>query len=148
MRSARSRSTMKIAFINPPSGLDRDFYEIPLNIAYLIACVRARKLPVDFEVIDLELFTDRDPWAQLDGRVVVKPRRPLIRDLDRVPLATDGYDCFDLDEVRRLPNFIPFMASRGCPFQCIFCSSADLWEHRINYRSPANIRRELEEIRA
>jgi anaerobic magnesium-protoporphyrin IX monomethyl ester cyclase len=239
---------MKITFINPPSGLDRDFYEIPLNIAYLIACVRAKSLPVEFEVIDLELHAERDPWAWLeaqgprsypdiiaaplytyslnaclgaiekmkqwhpealsivggphatlapeamlnhaavdvlvtgegddsfvdivearlagtagfaerlaaiggiafkrDGKVTQLPRRALIRDLDRVPLATDGYDCFSLDEVRRLPGFVPMMASRGCPFSCVFCSSADLWQHRINYRSPANVRQELEEIRA
>jgi anaerobic magnesium-protoporphyrin IX monomethyl ester cyclase len=237
---------MRVVFINPPSGLERDFYEIPLNIAYLIACSRARHVPVEFEVIDMELYAGKDPWEHLeargtanevgviaaplytysldaclravakmktwhpravsivggphatlapqemirhpavdvlvtgegdiafvdvleailagpsnvddqlskvdgiavkrDGKVSIKPRRSLIKDLDQLPLATGGYDCFDLSEVRRLPNFVPVMATRGCPYQCTFCSSSDLWQHRIHFRSPANIRQELEEI--
>lgn len=259
---------MRICFINPPSGLARDFYEIPLNIAYLVACVRSRPIAVDFDVVDMELAVDKDPWAVLERRglgpapdVIAAPlytyslgacltaierlrhyfpealtivggphatladtemisrefidvlivgegddsfpeviealekhgrrglwsairnlggvvfkdhisqgpakkscatndtvlpasqlvrnaRRPLIRNLDRVPLATDGYDLFDLDEVHRLPGFVPVMSSRGCPYSCIFCSSADLWQHRINFRTTENIRTELEAIKS
>ena len=36
------------------------------------------------------------------------------------------------------------ISSRGCPFQCTFCSSSQLWGHRIRFRSAENV---LEEIK-
>jgi radical SAM superfamily enzyme YgiQ (UPF0313 family) len=39
---------------------------------------------------------------------------------------------------------IPLMASRGCPFNCSFCTSPTIWRRTVRFRSPKNI---LEEIR-
>jgi radical SAM superfamily enzyme YgiQ (UPF0313 family) len=38
------------------------------------------------------------------------------------------------------------LSSRGCPFQCTFCSSHTLWGHHARFRSAANIIKEVEEL--
>ena len=38
------------------------------------------------------------------------------------------------------------LSSRGCPFQCTFCSSHTLWGHKTRFRSAANIIKEVEEL--
>ncbi len=38
------------------------------------------------------------------------------------------------------------LSSRGCPFQCTFCSSHTLWGHNTRFRSAANIIKEVEEL--
>lgn len=63
------------------------------------------------------------------GHVVVNPRRPVIEDLDSLPVP--AYDLFDLDAYAKESAFVPVMgrvrwgwilSSRGCPFNCLFCS--------------------------
>lgn len=34
---------------------------------------------------------------------------------------------------------MPIMASRGCPYQCTFCSNPAMWTTRYNIRSPQNV---------
>lgn len=60
-----------------------------------------------------------------NGRVVVNSGRPLIADLDDLPLPA-----YDLLPIRRYSNpqasHAPLgmmLTSRGCPFQCIFCDN-------------------------
>ena len=36
------------------------------------------------------------------------------------------------------------MASRGCAFNCSFCTSPDIWEGTVRYRSPQNVVDEIE----
>ena len=38
------------------------------------------------------------------------------------------------------------LSSRGCPFQCTFCSSHVLWGHRVRFRTPINIIDEVDEL--
>ena len=38
----------------------------------------------------------------------------------------------------------PMTSSRGCPYNCSFCSSPYLWERRIRFRSPENVVDEIE----
>jgi radical SAM superfamily enzyme YgiQ (UPF0313 family) len=39
------------------------------------------------------------------------------------------------------------MASRGCPYQCIYCSSHLMFGRRVRYRTPKNIMAELRHLR-
>ncbi|HXH20134.1 MAG TPA: radical SAM protein [Chitinophagales bacterium] len=41
-------------------------------------------------------------------------------------------------------NCLPLMASRGCPYQCTFCSSHDMWGTRYVLRSVADVANEIE----
>ncbi len=78
-----------------------------------------------------------------DGVVRHNPPMPLIDDLDSIPIP--AYDLLPMDKYRvgRL-RFGVIMTSRGCPFQCIFCSSSLLFGKTWRGHSP---RRVLQEIR-
>jgi len=47
------------------------------------------------------------------------------------------------DEGERITSVL---SSRGCPFRCSFCCSHVLWQHKVRFRSPANILDEVEEL--
>jgi anaerobic magnesium-protoporphyrin IX monomethyl ester cyclase len=42
-------------------------------------------------------------------------------------------------------NYTPITSSRGCPFDCSYCSSKVFWKRRWNYRSAENFVAEIEE---
>lgn len=59
-----------------------------------------------------------------EGRVCFTPSRPLISDLDRLPLP--AYDLFPIEIYANNPAVsfgreLDFVSSRGCPYNCIFC---------------------------
>jgi len=58
-----------------------------------------------------------------DGKVKNNPPRPLIRDIDSIPIPS--YDLLPMDKYQ-VDNvkFGTIMTSRGCPFDCVFCSSS------------------------
>ena len=43
-------------------------------------------------------------------------------------------------------NCLPLMASRGCPYQCTFCSSPDMWGTRYVLRSASDVANEMESL--
>jgi anaerobic magnesium-protoporphyrin IX monomethyl ester cyclase len=73
--------------------------------------------------------------------------RPLISDLDSLPfparhlLPMEKYKV--LDEKRTIGHL---MTSRGCPFNCTFCSSSLLFGKRLRCRSPENVVDEIEQV--
>ncbi|MBM4086828.1 MAG: B12-binding domain-containing radical SAM protein [Planctomycetes bacterium] len=76
--------------------------------------------------------------------VVTTMPRPLIKDLDK--LAPPRWDAFDLklyhETIHVVPGAaLPIMASRGCAFNCSFCSS--LWKQKVRYRTLDNVMAEL-----
>lgn len=85
-----------------------------------------------------------------DGKVVITPKRPLIEDLDTLPIP--AYHLVDMEhpyvglpsEGKRsfLVNF-----SRGCGFRCKFCSESPFWERRWRGRGAECIGEELELLR-
>lgn len=51
-----------------------------------------------------------------------------IENLGEIPSVIDGIKAFNIDKIKSLTNNrISYIASRGCPFNCIFCSSSSLW---------------------
>jgi anaerobic magnesium-protoporphyrin IX monomethyl ester cyclase len=77
-----------------------------------------------------------------DGKAQSNPRRARKRDLDNIPVpAWDitpienylerGFG-FGVDRGRSMP----LMASRGCPYQCTFCSNPLMWTTRWIARDP------------
>ena len=75
-----------------------------------------------------------------DGEIVHNVNRPLIEDLDSLPpvgdhiLARESYDGYSI------------LTARGCPFNCIFCSSRTLWGTRYRVRSPENVFVEIDSM--
>ncbi len=82
-----------------------------------------------------------------NGRTVVTPDRPMIEDLDKLPWP--DRDLLDMDKYTLFNKPIRIahvMASRGCPYGCIYCITSYYWGRRYRYRSPKNVADEIEYI--
>lgn len=75
------------------------------------------------------------------GEIKHNPNRPLIMDLDQIPLPD-----FSLIEGVKKINIFPVQTSRGCPYDCEFCSVTQMFGRKFRYRNPENIIREMEKI--
>lgn len=85
------------------------------------------------------------------GAVVRTPRRARIRGLTGV--ARPAWHLFPIGLYReknisygvdRGGAALPMLATRGCPYQCTFCSSPNMWGTRYLMREPADVADELE----
>ena len=87
-----------------------------------------------------------------DGRPRAHPRAPRITDLDA--LARPAWDLFPVERYlqRGLGSGVdrgrslPVLTSRGCPYQCTFCSSPQMWTTRYHRRDPERVLDEIEEL--
>ncbi len=78
-----------------------------------------------------------------NGSVVIQtPPRSPIMDLDSVPLP--AYHLVNLADYQT----VGMVTSRGCPYQCKFCSTSPLWGRKVRYRSAAGVAAEIEFVRA
>lgn len=83
-----------------------------------------------------------------EGHHVVK--RPYIKDLDTLPFP--DWAQMEPRTYKKAPHggFVkkfpvaPITSTRGCPYECTFCASPDIWGRRIRYRSPKNVVDEIE----
>jgi len=79
------------------------------------------------------------------GKIVVTPRRPFIENLDKLPwparhlLPMDKYTLFG-----KPIRVAHVMASRGCPYGCMFCITSYFWDRRLRFRSAKNVANEIE----
>ncbi|MBS3097310.1 radical SAM protein [Candidatus Woesearchaeota archaeon] len=79
-----------------------------------------------------------------NGQNVENPLREFIEDLDSLcfpheyaPQLLKDYEKYPLTAFK----FI--FAIRGCPYNCFFCGSREIWSRRARFRSPENIVREI-----
>ena len=81
------------------------------------------------------------------GGIITTPLREPILDLDELPwparhlLPMDKYTLFG--KPIRLAHI---MASRGCPYGCIYCITSYFWGRRIRFRSARNVADEIEHV--
>ena len=76
-------------------------------------------------------------------QIIQIPNRPVIQNLDQLPYP--AYDCFPLKRYTLFGKlFLPIITSRGCPFQCSFCTTSRMFGKEYRARSPKNIVDELE----
>ncbi|MFZ5515165.1 MAG: B12-binding domain-containing radical SAM protein [Candidatus Zhuqueibacterota bacterium] len=77
-----------------------------------------------------------------DGKVIHNPIEKLNDNLDKIP-----YPDFSLIRTGIRKTFgyqiVPVQTSRGCPFDCEFCSVTGMFGRKIRYRSTENIIEEL-----
>jgi len=75
------------------------------------------------------------------------PLPPMIEDLDSLPFP--DWSLLDTGGVKMngvsLKPTVPFQTSRGCPFNCKFCSVTAMFGRQFRYRSVANIIEELKQ---
>jgi anaerobic magnesium-protoporphyrin IX monomethyl ester cyclase len=82
-----------------------------------------------------------------EGNVIVTNSRKPIENLDLLPfparhlLPMDRYTVLG-----RNISVAHVMASRGCPYGCVFCSTSYFWGRRIRFRSPSNVVDEIEQL--
>lgn len=73
-----------------------------------------------------------------DGKIHINKWRPLISDLDTLPMP--AYHLLP----GGLKSYHPYIdTSRGCPYRCGFCSGPSFWRRKIRTRSLENFYEEL-----
>ena len=85
-----------------------------------------------------------------DGRLISTPPRQRLRSPDDLPWP--AWHLFDLEPYFRVGEghgvergrSMPLVATRGCPYQCTFCSSPLMWTTRYVMRDPAKALDEVE----
>ncbi len=91
---------------------------------------------------DLARVPNLSYWS--DGAILHNAQAPFEEDLDRWPdpdmSLVDGFDAPGFVGNRRT---IPIMTSRGCPYDCSFCSVTSTFGRRMRYRSPERVVAEM-----
>ena len=81
-----------------------------------------------------------------DNTVKINPPRPLIRNLDNLPIP--AYDLLPMEKyVVEGVRYAAIMTSRGCPYNCVFCSSSLQFGKRWRAHSPERVLEELRILR-
>ncbi|MDD9878458.1 MAG: radical SAM protein [Magnetovibrio sp.] len=88
-----------------------------------------------------------------DGKIAVNRRRARNRDIDNI--AMPAWHMFDIsaylehgfsEGVSAAGITIPVLGTRGCPYQCTFCSSPNNWLPRWYARDPVKVVDEIEHL--
>lgn len=86
-------------------------------------------------------------WYKKGGEIIKNQKRKLIENLDKLPFP--DWSDFDLKKYFLISgDNLPIMGSRGCPYQCTYCSNHALKERLpgkyVRFRSVDNIIKEIE----
>lgn len=107
----------------------------------LIEFLKATETNGDFENIQNLIY-------RKNGKVIMNFTRPFIQNLDELPFP--AWDLLNLEEYKDAATFdgihMGVMTSRGCPWNCIFCSSGVVWGRKVRFRSVESVIEELGQI--
>lgn len=87
----------------------------------------------------------------LGDTVITNPRRQRNTAVDDIPMP--AWHLFDLASYRKHGLIggidtdgitIPMLATRGCPYQCTYCSAPNMWTTKWVARTPSNVVDEME----
>lgn len=106
--------------------------EADAAIIPLVEALRESRPPVDIPGVSY-----RD-----GGRTVHNPCSPPDFNLDSLPIPD-----LSLFHWRKPLRSIPVMTSRGCPYNCVFCSVTPMFGRRYRFRSSESVLRELARYR-
>lgn len=88
-------------------------------------------------------------WHSANG-IRINPRRGRLRDVDNIPwpgwhlFNVKAYDDFNLVNGLHKGLTLPILATRGCPYQCTYCSSPSMWTQLWVTRNPMDVVDEIE----
>lgn len=127
--------------------LARQIRQIHPGARILVGGIHATLVPGEFEeVADSVVLGEAEPIivdlveGRLDQKLV--SGRP-VDDLDTLPLVN-----YALLEGASSLDVVPIMTSRGCPFDCHFCTVTKVFGRRFRMQSPERILAEIENSRA
>ncbi|MCK4734269.1 MAG: cobalamin-dependent protein [Methanophagales archaeon] len=78
--------------------------------------------------------------------IISTPPRHLIENLDELPFPARHLLPVDLYKSPESEHVVQIMASRGCPYKCIYCASYLIFGRRRRARSPKNVVDEMESV--
>jgi radical SAM superfamily enzyme YgiQ (UPF0313 family) len=76
-------------------------------------------------------------WHRENGKIITNPSRPVIADLDTIP-----FNYLDLlIDLNKYPKEAlgQIHSSRGCVYNCAYCSSQIIWGNAVRFRSAENV---------
>lgn len=84
-----------------------------------------------------------------NGQIIHNESRELIKDIDELPIpARDVLINGDnLNSYDSLMLFKDLMGSRGCPYNCAYCSSCQFWGRKVRARSVGSIINEIKYLK-
>lgn len=114
----------------------------------------------EYPMLDLAEAIDKDKditdipnlWVKRDERIYRNELRPLIENLDSLPLP-DRQIYYHYSYLRKNP-LKTFIAGRGCPYKCSFCFNPRLQEmykgkgKYVRLRSPGNVIKEINKVKS
>ncbi len=81
-----------------------------------------------------------------DGEIIVNPKRPLIENIDKLPIPL--YHLLDIDKYKspyaKKAPFISMVRSRGCPYNCTFCGNPKMFGRTFRCQTPARTIKEID----
>ena len=82
-----------------------------------------------------------------NGQVIKNPQRELITNLDSLCFPHE-YAPEILKDYNKYPitAFENIFAIRGCPYNCFFCGSRNVWSRKTRFRSPENVVEEIKSL--
>lgn len=89
---------------------------------------------------------------RITGEIKTNPRRKRIRELNEIGFPAwhlfplQKYFDHDLSYGITYGNSLPIFATRGCPYECIFCSSPQMWGTKYSMRSVDNVIDEVKHL--
>jgi anaerobic magnesium-protoporphyrin IX monomethyl ester cyclase len=101
----------------------------------------------------LDISGIQNLWIKRDGKILQNPLRPPVASLDSLPFLDRGIFTNYLGLYLERTGLISMMASRGCPFNCSYCSNKALratlytQQHGIRFRSPRHVVDEILQVR-
>ena len=95
----------------------------------------------------IELAGVRGIFYRQGGRAVATLPRESVKDLDALGFPHQFAPEVLRDYVRYpLKAFRHIFATRGCPRNCFFCGSREMWGRRVRFRSPENVAQEIKSL--
>lgn len=92
---------------------------------------------------------DTDEWENIQGIVYKKKNRiinngvsPTVLDLDSIPFPNKYFDKVTINS-EKYPKPSTIFSSRGCPYQCVYCGSRNIFGQKIRFRSVDNVMEEI-----